>query len=129
MLQVQRAGVAAPQQGPHPGLQFGQIEGLGQVVVGALVQPAHAVGQGVERGEHQHRHLQLALTQPAQHLQAAQARQADVQDDQVVGLHHQRIVGLLSGVHRVHGIGRLHQRAAECVGQHLVVFDQEDAHG
>ena len=46
---------AAPQQGAQPGQQLGQRVGLDQVVVGAGIEPLHAVVDGVARRQHQHR--------------------------------------------------------------------------
>jgi hypothetical protein len=43
------------QQRPQPGEQFGHLEGLGQIVVGAGVQSGGPVGDFGARGEHQHR--------------------------------------------------------------------------
>lgn len=44
---------AAPVQGPQPGHQFGEVEGLGEVVVGPQGQPFHLVAEAARRGEHQ----------------------------------------------------------------------------
>jgi hypothetical protein len=119
---------AAAQQRPHAGFELRQVEGLGEVVVGAEIQAAHAVGQRVERGEHQHRHGGLAGPQAAQHLQAVDARQADVQDRQVVDAQRQGPVGLLTVVGDVHRVSGLHQRAAQGVGKDQVVLGKQDSH-
>ena len=42
----------ASHERPQAGLQLGERERLGQVVVGAAVQPSHAVVHAIERGEH-----------------------------------------------------------------------------
>ena len=48
--------------------------------------------------------------QSAQHLQAVDARQADVQDRQIVDAQRQGPVGLLTVVGDVHRVSGLHQR-------------------
>ena len=78
-------GGAAAQQGPDPGEQFGEPEGLGDVVVGAGVQAddgVHLVGAG---GQHQDREGVALGAQPAGHLQAVHAGQPQVEHDQVDG--------------------------------------------
>ena len=44
-------GRRPPQHGLHPGQQFARLEGLGQVVVGAQLEPDHAVGRLAACGE------------------------------------------------------------------------------
>ena len=63
-------GLRAAQQGLHAGQQFARLEGLGQVVVGARIQAAHAVVHAVQAGENQHRHARIGGAQAAQHFQA-----------------------------------------------------------
>ena len=78
-----RLGGAAPQQGPDPGEQFGEPEGLGDVVVGAGVEAddgVHLVGAG---GQHEDRHAVALGAQPAADLEAVHAGQAEVEHDQV----------------------------------------------
>jgi hypothetical protein len=45
---------AAPYQGVDAGQQLDRGEGLGEVVVGAQVEAAHALVEGVAGGEHEH---------------------------------------------------------------------------
>jgi hypothetical protein len=51
------AGRAAAQNGPHAGWQFGESEGLDQVVVGAHLEALDAVLDGVPRGQEEDRDL------------------------------------------------------------------------
>ena len=69
---------AAPGQRAHPRFQFVQVEGLGQVVVGAGVQAQHAVAHGAARGQDQHRRAQAARAGFGQHLQTVQRGQRQV---------------------------------------------------
>ena len=76
------AGAAACERA-HARFQLLQRERLGQIVVGAQVEPAHAVLDAVLRGENQHGQLAAPAAQALQHLESAHLRQADVQDEQV----------------------------------------------
>ena len=57
-------------------------ERLGEVVVGADGEPDDEVGLGVAGGEHQDGHRAVALDAPA-HLEAVEAREHQVEDDEV----------------------------------------------
>ena len=76
-------GGAAPQQGPDPGEQFGEPEGLGDVVVGAGVEADDGVHLVGARGQDEDRHGVALGAQPAGDLQAVHAGQPQVEDDQV----------------------------------------------
>ena len=80
------AGVGGPlhpaQQDVHPGGQLPHRERLGEVVVRADREPDEQVGLVVAGGEHQHRHRPVGLD-PAAHLQAVEAGQHHVEDDEV----------------------------------------------
>ena len=72
----------APEQGADARQQFGPLEGLDQVVVGAGVEagdPVLGVGPG---GQHQDRHLRV-LAQLGAHLEAVHSGQSQVEHDQV----------------------------------------------
>jgi hypothetical protein len=66
------AAAAAPQQGAHPGQQFGEGEGLDQVIVGAEFETFDAVFDVVARGQEQHRHVAAGACADWQHLPAIQ---------------------------------------------------------
>ena len=71
-------------QHAQPGTQFLQREGLHQIVVRAAVQPGHAVGDGVARGEQQHGRGFAGGAQLFEHAQPVQMRHHDVQYRRVV---------------------------------------------
>ena len=77
-------GRAAAQQRPQPGQQDDVRERLGQVVVGAAVQPVGLVVLAVLGREHQHRHPVLLGPQLPHHPVAGEAGQHHVQDHRVV---------------------------------------------
>ena len=124
-----RGGAAPAQQRANPCLELRQIERLGQVIVRPQVEAAHPVGQRIERSEHQHRHTGPAGPQAAQHIQAAEAGQADVEDRQVVALDRQCVVRLLAVSDHVDRIGALDQGPAERIREDRVVLDEEYSHG
>jgi hypothetical protein len=80
---LRRLRGAAPQQGPHAGEQFGEPEGLGDVVVGARVQTDDGVHLVGTRGQDEDGHGMALGTQPAGHFEAVHAGQAQVEHDQV----------------------------------------------
>ena len=76
-----RAGAA--EQGPDPGQQLVEGEGLGQVVVGAGVEAGDPVGHLVAGGEHEHRRAVAPLPQQAADGQPVDPRHHHVEHDQV----------------------------------------------
>ncbi len=77
-------GRAPAQQRAQPGQQHHVRERLGQVVVGAAVEPVGLVVLAVLGREHQHRHPVLFGPQRPDHLVAGQAGQHHVEDHRVV---------------------------------------------
>jgi hypothetical protein len=74
---------APAQQCPHPGQQLLSGERLGQVVVGARVQPCDPVGDLVTGGQHQHRQIPTCGPQPPAGLQPPEAGHHHVEDQQI----------------------------------------------
>ncbi|MNT22622.1 hypothetical protein D3C72_1580120 [compost metagenome] len=81
------------------------------------------------RGQDQHRQRVAALAQAAQHFQAVQSGQAQVQDQQRVVLRAEQVVGAAAVVHAVDREAGLAQGLAQGIGQHHVVFGKQDTHG
>ncbi len=77
---VVRAGPA--QQRPNPGEQLLVGERFHEVVVGAGVEALHAIIGAAESREHEDRNLR-GRTKPAAHAHAVEAREHDVEHDQV----------------------------------------------
>ena len=119
---------AAPQEGAQPRLELAHVERLHEVVVGAGVEAVDAVGHGVARGQHQHRHAVARAAQAPAHLEAVDVRQPDVEHHRVrlaardLG---QRALAVLDR----HGVvPAQHERAAQGVAKGAVVVDDQDAH-
>jgi hypothetical protein len=122
------AALAPAQQGPGAGLQFSQVEGLGEVVVGAQVQALDPVLDAVPGGEDEHGGQVARRPVPAQHLQAIQPGQAQVQDDQVEAAGPQQGQGRLPVPRVVGGIAGGAHGAGQAVLEDGVVFDDEYSH-
>ena len=80
-----RADVAAPQHRAHARGELAQTERLGDVVVGADVEPGHAIALARARREHDDRHACGARprAEDAADFESAQHRQIEVEDDQI----------------------------------------------
>ena len=116
------AAGAAARQGAHSCLQFGQGERLGHIIIGTEIEALDALLDGVGGRQDQHRQQRGARAQAAQHFQAAQFGQAQVEDQQVEFLGGQGRVGFLAILDAVDGIAGLAQRTGQPVGQHAVIF-------
>ena len=57
-------------------LQFGEVEGLAQVIVGAVIESGNLVGTAVAGGEDQHRQVAAALAQDAEPVAPRQVEDA-----------------------------------------------------
>ena len=115
----------APQHGPDAGQQLAQIDRLGDVVVGADLQPDHAIDHLARGGQHHDADLGVGA-QEARQRQPVLARHVDVQQHQI---------GRLLGedpAHRSTILGRAHAEAgmAQIVHQHAsdlgLVVDDDD---
>ena len=123
------AAHAATAECAHARLELLQAEGLGHVVVSAIVQTLDALFNAVGRREYQHRHGRAAGPQALEHLQPVHARQAQVQDQQVkLGVGHQRSIALAATGHVVDRRTRGPQGSQQTIGQHLVIFGNQYPH-
>lgn len=73
--------------------KLGKVEGLGHAVVGAGIQPGHAVLLAIERGEQQHRQRRLDGAHPLQHGEAIDYRQTDVEHHHIELLMRHQVLG------------------------------------
>ena len=103
-----------------------EVEGLGDIVVGAGVEALHLVAPAVARGEDEHRHGAPGAPPGFQHRDAVHLGQADVEDDGVVGLGLAEEVALLAvegAIDHVAGVG---QRGGELTVEIGIVLDDEE---
>src|SRR5579863_713251 len=66
-LQLERTA----QQSAQAGQEFAKLEGLGEIVVGAMVEAGDAVFDGIARSQHEHRNALAVFAEPAANLESA----------------------------------------------------------
>ena len=120
---------APAQQRAQAGEQLLALERLDEVVVGADVQARDARLERVTGREHQDRRVVAVLAQALGDVDAVQARQPEVQHDDV----RQERVRFVEPAHAVGGeldlVALEAQRALQDLGDLLVVLDDEHTHG
>ncbi|MCY1310767.1 hypothetical protein D9M70_609930 [compost metagenome] len=119
---------------PHHGTQacaeFAGFEGFDDVVVGTGVQAADTIAQLVAGRDDEDRSGVVALAQRSQHIQPGPARQAKVQQDRRVAVLDQREPSRRRIFGTIDGPAILCQCGGQCVTEHAIVFNQEQArHG
>ena len=126
---IGEVAVGPPQQRLDPAHQLAQPERLRQVVVRAELQADHLVDLVVAGGQDEDRRLRTGGAQPAQHLEAVDARQADVEDDEVRGLVRGEVQPLLAGAGDGDRVPLLLERVLDAARNGELVFDDEDRGG
>ena len=122
------APIAPPESTQSRG-EFREFERLRQIVISAGVEPAHAIVDGIPRGQQQDGQTVGLLTQPAAQFEPGHPGKHDVENGDVVGL----LVGKGDAVDAVVGeVDRVALAAQssreEC--SHLgLVIDDQDAQG
>ena len=118
----------SPHQRLHAREQFGKGEGLGEVVVAAGLQAAHAIVHGVARAEDQHRHVLAAPAQRVDQREAVETGQAQIDDGDIGPYFDREREAALAIAGHVHREARLVQAVRHELGKGLVVFDDEGSH-
>ena len=113
-----------PGHRPDPGHQFLHFERLGQVIVGAAVQPGDLVIQFGFCRQHDHRHIVPPFPEFLQRRDAVHQGHHDVQYDAVVLRRFGVIQHVQSVVHHIHRVIVLLQNRGHCPGQGFFVFRQ-----
>ncbi|MCY1179660.1 hypothetical protein D9M73_200690 [compost metagenome] len=116
----------AAQHGLDPRQQFARVERLGQVVVGAQLQPLDAAALVALGGEHDDRDLVALLAQTATGGQAVLAGHHQVEHHQLEQLAGQQAVHLLGVLHRAHTVALLVEETFQQATQACVVIDHKD---
>ncbi len=121
----------AAQQRAHARDHFVRAERLGDVVVGAQLQPDDAVRLFGAGGEHDDRHGGRArvAAQRAADLEAVEAGQHQVEQHEIRQRPAHRRQHLGPGMQQVHGKPGAAQAVAEQVRDVVVVFDHEKTRG
>jgi len=119
----------APDQRAQAREQLAEVEGLGEVVVGAGVKAADTVVDVAARGEDEDRHAVAALAQRAADLEPVAAREHQVEH------HHVVVPDVRVGDRRlavggvVDGVALVAQAAADRAGQLRIVLNEQEPHG
>jgi hypothetical protein len=111
------------------GKELSERERLRQVVVGACIQPSHAIGDGRPRGQHQDGCPMTALAQAPAHLEAVDVGQHPVEDDGVVRVFGSGPEGVRAGSVDVNRVALLLKPALQETGHLHLVLDDKDPHG
>lgn len=123
-----RPAAAAADERHQPRFQLGQRERLGEEIVRAGIEPAHAFIQCALRGEDQYRRAIVARAHVGQHGKAILARQAQVQHHCVKFSGAQEGFGddAISGA--LDHEAALRQRARQPCGQFFLILHQQNPH-
>ncbi len=121
-------GGTAPAERAQPGHQLGKLERLGEVVVGAELEPRHLVVEATGRGEHQHAAAGVERVDPAAHLVAVHDRDVAVEHDGVVVVDGEALERRTPVVHGIRGDRLTAQAVADRLREIDLVFDHEHAH-
>ena len=124
------AGIArrAADQRAQAGDQLLGLERLGEIIVGAGIEPRDLVRPAVARGQHQHRHLAAFLAPAVEHGEPVDLGQAEIEDHRVIAFGRAEIMAVLAVGGEVDGIARAFERRAQLPAEIGFVFDDQDAH-
>ena len=123
---VRRA--AAPQQRPDSREQLGERERFDQIVVGAEIEPDHAIVYAVARRQDEDRRLDTPLPERLQDFQTASAGKHQVQNDKVEDFSVGAKEPVLARRRHHDVVMRPFQRGGENLGDFSFVFNNEDTH-
>jgi len=118
----------AAQHGLNLGFEDRQLEGLGQVIVGARRVTDESIGRFAHLGEHEDRYAGCAVvaTKAVGQLEAVQLRHSNVGDDQVWDALVDQLERLDSVARLAHVVALSLEEAADHLLDHAVVVDEDD---
>jgi hypothetical protein len=120
---------AASNQRTDPGGELGEREWLDEIVVRTDVQSPDSVVDRDPCREHEDRRPATGRPEVGADVEAVTVGQADVQDDPVVVVLRRQPTAVLGRRRRIDGITLRPQSPLEEVGESIVVFHDEQAHG
>jgi hypothetical protein len=122
------AGGGAAGQRLDAGHQLGEVERLGQVVIGAQAQALDPLGDRAGGGEHQDPARRPLPRQGPADVVAVHAGQVPVQHHHVVAVHREPVQGIVAVEGHVDGHPAAAQPGGHRPGQPVVVFGYQDSH-
>ena len=126
---VGEVAVRAPQERLDPAQELAQAERLREVVVRTELETDDLVDLVVTGGQHEDRHLGTGRADAAQRLEAVDAGEAHVEDDQVRGLAGRDLQALLAGSGDADVVALLLQGVLDPARDGVLVFDDQDGGG
>ena len=127
LLAAERARPRAAQHGADAAAQLGQAERLGDVVVGARLEPLDGVGLAVERGQHDDRHDVAPRAQRAADVVAVGAgAERDVEQHDVEVLAAGELDRRVAVGDRLDAVALAGEGVRQRVAQRALVVDDED---
>ena len=91
--------------------------------------PVDLVAPPVARGQQDDRHLAIAAAPLLQDRNAVHFRQADIENDDIVGLGVAEEIAFLAVRRRIDGKSGIRQRRQKLAIKILIILDDERAHG
>ena len=122
-------GTATTNHRAHAGQQFIELEWLGQVVVGAGIEPAHHIFRGISCGQHDDWRLTPLTTQFGRDLKAILLRQHQVEQDDIVRVDVRQRCRLIAIRRVVNDVPLLTQPLGDETGDLSIVLHNENPHG
>lgn len=119
----------APQQRANARRQLIEIERFGEVVVGARVQPLHAIGDRIARGDDEHGQRLAAGSQGLQELETVHAGEPQVEQQKLERLTRQRLRRGPRVVDPVDGESLSLEARTDGLADHCIVLYQQQSHG
>jgi hypothetical protein len=108
--------------------ELGEGEGLGEVIIGAFFKEFDFIGGGIASREDEDGGVLSVGAEAAEEVEAADAREHEVEDDEVVTGGGSELPGAEAIVDDVEGVAFGAEAASYEVGDFLFVFDKEQAH-
>ena len=117
------------QQRADPRQNLFEVERLGYVIVGTGIETAHLVAPAVAGGEQQDGHGPSGAAPGLQHGNAVHLRQADIENDRVVGLGLAQIMPLFAVERPVDDIAGVRQGGRKLAVEIRIILDNEETQG
>ena len=104
-----------PVQRAQAGVQLVESKGLDEIVVGTTIEPGYPIGDRIPCRQNQHGQLVSCGAQVPQDVEPRLARQAEVENDEVVRLGAQRLLGQATVGHPIDGMAFLFQASTDAI--------------
>jgi hypothetical protein len=120
------AQAVAPQYGFHARQELSQAERLGDVILGAELEPHHLVHLGATGAEHDDRHGGLLGAQVPHHLETVHPGQHHVQNHEVYAASGGALQPLVAVDRHLHLVAFGFEIHTQTEGNALIVLDDQD---